>query len=87
MNDVKTLSHTAWNCKYHYGVRTEISPQTLLRDRKDTRRAVRPERNNDKKAVGVQEKNTCILNLTTTPTSQADVYILTMPFLPKRFKH
>ena len=38
------------------------------------------ENDSDKKLVGIQGKNTGILNLTTVPTSQADVYIDDMPF-------
>ena len=38
------------------------------------------ENDSDKKIVGVQGKNTGILNLTTVPTAQADVYIDNMPF-------
>ncbi len=38
------------------------------------------ENDSDKKIVGVQGKNTGILNLTTVPTAQADVYIDDMPF-------
>ena len=38
------------------------------------------ESDSDKKVVGVQGKNTGILNLTTMPTSQANVYIDDMPF-------
>ncbi|MBR1777433.1 MAG: PEGA domain-containing protein [Alphaproteobacteria bacterium] len=38
------------------------------------------ENDSDKKLVGVQGENTGILNLTTIPTAQADVYIDDMPF-------
>ena len=38
------------------------------------------ENDSDKKLVGVQGKNTGILNLTTVPTSQANVYIDDKPF-------
>ena len=36
MNDINSLSHTKWNCKYHIVICTKVPAQSLLQ-RKENR--------------------------------------------------
>lgn len=58
MNDVNSLSHTKWNCKYHIVFAPGVSPEGILwreaaRDRRNIEDIVQLEKDKDSRSRGM----------------------------------
>ena len=85
MNDVNSLSHTKWNCKYHIVFCAQIPQKSILSrkacsNRKDTAATMRMERCKDHRSRSVSG------SYPSFPRDTAEVFRIELHGLPKREK-